>query len=206
LSLATRLGSLACLVAAVLVVGSAAIPGAAARAARNRAGLLQRCREGEGAAWDAVVEEFSPYVYSIAVRGYRLDHASAEDVFQEVFARTYQHIDRIHDDEALRPWIGQVTRRLCIDHIRASARVEASEAHLDRGADDPALVGIEDAMTLYEALHLLSDEHQAVLTRFFLHDETYETIGKALDLPPGTIASRISRGLSALRAALEDSG
>ena len=85
------------------------------------------------------MERFSSYVYAIAVRGYGLDHASADDVFQEVFARTYEHIDQLHDDEAVRPWIGQVARRLCIDRIRAGGRVDTHEQPPDPGAEDPAL-------------------------------------------------------------------
>jgi RNA polymerase sigma-70 factor, ECF subfamily len=146
---------------------------------------------------------FSGYVSAIAVRGYGLDHATAEDVFQDVLARTYEHIDRLHTDEAIRPWVGQLTRRLCIDYLRASARVEPCETPPDWGADDPALVGIEESMTVHARLAVLADDQRTVLERFYFDDESYETIGAALDIPPGTIASRISRGLDALRRELE---
>src|SRR5262249_34428503 len=87
--------------------------------------LVARCRDGDDAAWRLLVERFSRYVYAIAVQAFRLPQSDAEDVFQEVFARVYERIDTLRDDEAVRPWIGQLTRRLCIDRLRSSARDES---------------------------------------------------------------------------------
>src|SRR5439155_26772970 len=56
--------------------------------------LVARCREGSDEAWSELVERFSRYVYAICVQGFRLQPSDAEDVFQEVFARPYQHLDR----------------------------------------------------------------------------------------------------------------
>ena len=64
--------------------------------------LVARCRSGDHDAWRALVERFSRYVYAIAVQAFRLPEHDAEDVFQEVFARTYEHLDRLRDDAAIR--------------------------------------------------------------------------------------------------------
>src|SRR6266542_6410456 len=84
--------------------------------------LVARCRAGDEQAWAELVERFSRYVYAISVQAFRLSDADAEDVFQEVFARAYEHLDRLRDDSAVRPWLAQLTRRLCIDRLRATAR------------------------------------------------------------------------------------
>src|SRR5947208_7110557 len=84
--------------------------------------LVARCRAGDQAAWGELVERFARYVYAISVQALRLPEADAEDVFQEVFARAYQHLDSLRDDDAVRPWLAQLTRRLCIDRLRAAAR------------------------------------------------------------------------------------
>src|SRR6266536_1198405 len=60
-------------------------------AAVTDADLVVRCRSGEQEAWNELVNRFSRYVYAIATRIYRLDKHDAEDVFQEVFARTYEN-------------------------------------------------------------------------------------------------------------------
>ena len=57
--------------------------------------LVERCRAGEQEAWNELVERFSRYVYAIAVRGFRLPESDAEDVFQDVFARTFERLDSL---------------------------------------------------------------------------------------------------------------
>src|SRR6186997_2273686 len=114
--------------------------------------LLQRCRAGDESAWATVVDRYAAYVHSISTRAYRLSPADAEDVFQEAFLRTWQHLDRIHDDEALRPWLGQVTRRLCLDRVRrVRERADAEELE-GRGALDARLATIEEALDVRAAL------------------------------------------------------
>jgi RNA polymerase sigma factor (sigma-70 family) len=164
--------------------------------------LVARCRAGDQDAWRALVERFSRYVYAIAVQGFRLSEHAAEDVFQEVFARTYEHLDRLRDDAAIQPWLAQLTRRLCIDHLRASSR-EQPEEDLEAGAGEDVFGRLDEALSVHEALAALPEHCADVLDRFFARDESYRTIGEALDLPAGTIASRISRCLGKLREQLE---
>ena len=163
------------------------------------AGLVARCRTGEQEAWRELVERFSRYVYAIATQGFRLSEHDAEDVFQEVFARTYEHLDRLREDEAIRPWIAQLTRRLCIDRLRAAAREQPSEEELEPPGFDETLDRLDEALSVHEALAGLPEHCQEILDRFFARDESYQTIGEALELPAGTIASRISRCLGKLR-------
>ena len=65
--------------------------------------LVARCRAGDEQAWAELVQRFSRYVYAISVQAFRLPESDAEDVFQEVFARAYQHLDSLRDDAAVRP-------------------------------------------------------------------------------------------------------
>ena len=164
--------------------------------------LVARCRAGDQAAWGELVQRFSRYVYGITTQGFRLAEADAEDVFQEVFARVYERLDTLRDDDALRPWIAQLTRRLCIDRLRAAARELPVEEPAET-ADEDALALLDEALTVHEALARLPEHCHEVLDRFFARDESYRTIGEALELPPGTIASRISRCLAKLRETLE---
>ena len=85
--------------------------------------LVQRCRAGDPDAWNELVERYSRYVYAICTQGFRLSPADAEDVFQEVFTRLHR-LGTLRDDSALRPWIGQLTRRLCLDSLAASGRTQ----------------------------------------------------------------------------------
>jgi RNA polymerase sigma factor (sigma-70 family) len=166
--------------------------------------LVARCRAGDQTAWAELVERFSRYVYAIAVQAFRLREHDAEDVFQEVFTRVYEHLDRLRKDEAIRPWIAQLTRRLCIDRLRESARESPEEeALVDEAAVDETLAQLDEAMTVRDGLEALGDPCREILDRFFVRDESYHTIGEEMAIPAGTIASRISRCLTKLRSVLE---
>jgi RNA polymerase sigma factor (sigma-70 family) len=164
--------------------------------------LVARCRSGDHDAWQELVERFSRYVYAIAVQAFKLPDYDAEDVFQEVFARAYEHLGKLRDDEAIRPWLAQLTRRLCIDRLRAAAH-EQPEDVVESGDLDDTMTRLDDALAVHEALAILPDTCRDILDRFFARDESYRAIGEALDIPSGTIASRISRCLAKLRVEIE---
>ncbi len=164
--------------------------------------LVERCRAGEAAAWNELVERFSRYVYAIAVQAFKLPEHDAEDVFQDVFTRAYEQLHKLRDDEAIRPWLAQLTRRLCIDRLRAGS-AELLEDDLDVPDVGDKIGKLDESLAVHEALATLPDNCQEILDRFFARDESYRTIGEALDLPSGTIASRISRCLTKLRSEME---
>lgn len=164
--------------------------------------LVARCREGDDDAWRELVERFSRYVYAIAVQAFRLPQADAEDVFQEVFARAYVNLPKLRDDNAIRPWLAQLTRRLCLDTLRSGAREQVGDLPEPSGTDD-TIAQLDEALFVHEALAILPDNCREILDRFFARDESYRRIAEALDLPAGTIASRISRCLVKLRSELE---
>ena len=166
--------------------------------------LVSRCRNGDQAAWNELVERFSRYVYAICFQAFRLSQHDAEDVFQEVFARVYQHLERLRSDEAIRPWIAQLTRRLCIDRLRSGGREGPADLHdLDSATLDETLAGLDEALTVRASLDAVGDPCREILDRFFCRDQSYKAIGEALDIPAGTIASRISRCLAKVKAELE---
>jgi RNA polymerase sigma factor (sigma-70 family) len=163
--------------------------------------LVAACRTGDPTAWNELVERYSRYVYAIATRGFRLSDEDADDVFQDVFTRVYTRLDSLRDDSALRPWIAQLTRRRCLDVIAARRELPAEEVLTDDQSAD--LSEIEEAFEVRDALGTLPDTCQDILDRFFAQDQSYKTISDELDIPSGTIASRIARCLGRLRQALE---
>ena len=165
--------------------------------------LVELCRRRSEDAWSQLVDRYSRYVYAITVRGFGLNAVEAEDVFQETFLRVYERLDRLRDPAALRPWIAQVTRRLCLDRLAAARKETVADDELPDAAGTP-LDAIEEAMDLQEALRQLDERCRELLDRFFARDEPYRVISDALGLPMGTVASRISRCLDALRSRLVD--
>jgi RNA polymerase sigma-70 factor, ECF subfamily len=165
--------------------------------------VVRQCRKGDNAAWAELVERTSRYVYAITVQVYRLPPHDAEDVFQEVYTRAYERLGTLRDDSAITAWLGQLTRRLCIDRLRSTARESPTAEELEPSGADETLAKLDEALAVHEALRAAPGHCHEVLDRFFARDESYATIGAALDLPAGTIASRISRCLARLRDFLE---
>jgi RNA polymerase sigma-70 factor (ECF subfamily) len=164
--------------------------------------LVARCRTGDAESWNQLVDRFSRYVYAIATQAFRLPAHDAEDVFQDVFMRAFERLGTLRSDAAVRPWIGQLTRNCCLDRLRAGDRDVVLGDVPERAAEDE-IAQLDDAFLVREGLARLSAECREVLERFFCRDESYHTIGDALGIPYGTIASRISRCLGRLRLELE---
>ena len=172
-------------------------------ATMSDAEMVRACRTGDAEAWNELVERYSRYVYAICIRGFRLSEEDAEDVFQDVFTRIYTRLDTLRDDSALRPWIAQLTRRRCLDAV--ASRGQELPADDEVAAEESAdLAEIEEAFAVREALAGLSEACQDILDRFFARDQSYRTISTELEIPSGTIASRIARCLGRLRAELEE--
>ena len=135
------------------------------------------------------------------MRGFRFREHDAEDVFQEVFARVYARLDSLREDAALRPWIAQLTRRICLDRLADGSREEPAGRSWPRDRGDNR--GARRGLCRPGGAGWTSEDCREVLDRFFCRDESYRTIGQALGIPYGTIASRISRCLGKLRERLE---
>lgn len=121
--------------------------------------LVARCRAGDEAAWAELVEHFSRYVYAITTQAFRLSQHEAEDVFQEVFTRAYEKLHTLRDDDAIRPWLAQMTRRLAIDRIRAGGR-EVSFAEPPDEIVEGEIARVDAAMTVRDALRSNSTSEQ----------------------------------------------
>ena len=171
-------------------------------AERSDAELVAECRKGDPQAWNELVERFTRYVSAIATQAFRLSAHDAEDVFQDVFTRVYERLGSLRSDDAIRPWIGQLTRNCCLDVLRSSGRVVLVAEPEERAADE-VIARLDEALSVREGLAHLSPECREILDRFFARDESYRTIGDALSIPAGTIASRLSRCLGHLRAEVE---
>jgi RNA polymerase sigma factor (sigma-70 family) len=189
-------------VATISPAGSEARVAIEDRARELDALLVRRCSAGDPAAWSELVRRYSGYVHAILL-SFGLRDDRAEDAFQEVFARAYTHLGSLRDERTLRPWIAQITRRVAIDRLRSDAREAPTLADAEPAEEDARLERIEQALSVARALDSLPAPFAEVVRRFFLEDQSYRAIAEALGLPPGTIASRISRGLSMLRELLE---
>jgi RNA polymerase sigma factor (sigma-70 family) len=118
--------------------------------------------------------------------------------------RLNDRLGSLREDAALRPWIAQLTLRICLDRLADGSREEPAGEIVATDVE-ATIAELDEAFAVREALAGLSEDCREVLDRFFCRDESYRTIGEALGIPSGTIASRISRCLGKLRERLEGS-
>ncbi|MBW2278168.1 MAG: sigma-70 family RNA polymerase sigma factor [Deltaproteobacteria bacterium] len=162
---------------------------------------MNRCRQGDGLAWEALVRRFQSRVYAVSCH-YMRDADEARDVAQDIFVRVYQRLDSYDGTSAFIAWLLRVSRNVCIDRLRRrSARPPAADVVLDAGVElagdgpDPEVQAVRTARKalLYRALHSMSDKNREIILLKEIHGLKLEEISEMLDLPIGTVKSRSSR-------------
>ena len=162
--------------------------------------LIRAAQRGEA---DALGELFQRH-WGMAHRAAYLvvhDAAAAEDIAQEAFLAAVRNLDRFDRGRPVRPWLARIASNRAIDWVRArSRRAESALDDVAAAAADRA-AGPDDAQALIACLP--AEQRQVVALRFVL-DLTPGEIATLLDLPRGTVNSRLRRGLDALGASLEE--
>lgn len=135
------------------------------------------------------------------------DSQRAADVVQETLLRAWLHDIRDDDRGSVRAWLYTVARHLVIDEARSSrARHETMAAEPPDTAEPDRVDALFDALLVGDALATLSSEHRAVVVRAYYQRLSVAEIAAALDIPAGTVKSRLHYGLRALRLALQERG
>ena len=166
--------------------------------------LVSRCRSGDAGGVERARRAFLALRLRDLLQALPASSHDAEDVFQEVFARVYQHLERLRATTRSARGSRSSTRRLCIDRLRGARPRGAVELEdLEPGGMDETLARLDEALTVRAGLDAVGDAVPGDPRPVLLPDESYKAIGDALDLPAGTIASRISRCLGKLRSELE---
>ena len=163
--------------------------------------LVARCREGNDDAWRELVDRFGPKVYAISYH-FTMKREDAEELSQEIFLKLFENLHRYDGGFPLVAWILSVSRNLCIDRYRRrkrekSFRFVSDEAvtALLKSEDDPSSVALKKERTqlLFSALSEIPEDLAEILILRDLNGLAYDEIGKALELPDGTVKSRLFR-------------
>jgi RNA polymerase sigma-70 factor (ECF subfamily) len=135
------------------------------------------------------------------------DVARAEDVVQETFARAWRRIDRLTPDQgSVNGWLRRVAYNIAIDTLRMRQvrPAEVELEHPDIAADVDRSDNILMTMVVDQLLAPIWPEHRAVLTEVYLNDRTAAQAATALNIPIGTVKSRLHYALRTLRATLDE--
>jgi RNA polymerase sigma-70 factor (ECF subfamily) len=171
--------------------------------------LVKRVRGGDQRAFKLLVERYQRKVYAVAL-GMLKDKEEAMDVSQEAFVKVYKYLDHFKGDASFYTWLYRITVNICIDVIRkrTSAGGEAvefdetlpmdvSQANIgalgSRLGTNPQKSALrrELAEKIQEALATVPEKHRAILLLREIEGMSYEDLSRTLDIPKGTVMSRL---------------
>jgi RNA polymerase sigma factor (sigma-70 family) len=180
--------------------------------------LVARCRQGDGSAWQALVQRYQRLVYAIVRRMGDDEHAAA-DVFQTVFSRLLQHLPKLTEPDRLQAWIVTTAKREALLQRRRAQRTvsmhrqgEDGQAAADWEPADDAHgpeQQIDDLQQLHAvrlALDKLDPRCRDLLNLLFTDADLrvpYEEVARRLGVPVGSIGPTRARCLGKLRGLLD---
>lgn len=165
--------------------------------------LVQRCLEGDRAAWDVLVRTYWKQVFNLAYK-FVARYDEAEDLTQEIFVKLFRSLATYDRRANFHTWLTTVTRNLCVDHYRRRRR----EAERFTSEVDPDTLTIgelvtrpdatfeqrDDVAMVRRAMAMLPASYKTPVVLRDVHEMSYEEIARRLQLPEGTVKSRINRG------------
>jgi RNA polymerase sigma-70 factor (ECF subfamily) len=193
------------------------------------AALVAALKAGSDEAFGILIAQYSQPLYSLIARSLQ-DPADAADITQEVFIKVFRNIRSFHGESSLRTWLYRIAlheasnqrrwwsrhkrQELTIDTPQGSSETEDGEdsmclsATLRDGACSPfdQAVHGEVKARVDDALRQLPEVFRTVVVLREMEGFSYEEIGEVLEVPAGTVKSRLKRGRAALKQILVASG
>jgi len=188
----------------------------------EEARLIEACREGDASAFNLLVWRWEKPLFNFVYK--YVGHAdTAEDLVQETFVRVLKNIERYTHRGSFSTWLYRIAINLCKDHLKKK-RLPMVSLHdyyttasgekvyvKDRVAGDgpaaDAVVGAEDlGETVRRLLSGLPEEQRVVILMKEYQEMTFREIAEVLEVPEGTVKSRLYHGLRTMRSQLERMG
>lgn len=169
------------------------------------ADLVRRCRKGDGSAWEEIVLSYSRRIFNLAYR-FTSSVEAAEDLTQEVFVRIYKTLDQYDAKQGdLSNWLMRLARNLIIDDYRHRQRnpqntyaedVEDHTFHLKAvgGSMQKEMERRELTRQVQEGIDKLPTDLRTCVILRDIEELSYQEIVELLQIPEGTVKSRINRG------------
>lgn len=176
--------------------------------------LVELCKKGDRNAFNELVLKYQSQVMNMTC-GMLSVREDAEDAAQEVFLKVYKNISAFNENSALSTWIYRITVNTCHDILRKRISRKTVSIYSDN-EDEPDMVIPDTSQTPEEAVQTaeihrqlrtaiskLKEEYRLVITLFDLEGMSYDEISKIINVPVGTVKSRLSRARGQLRKNLE---
>lgn len=162
---------------------------------QEEAALVYKTREGEDAAFRALISRHRMRLVRTASNILR-DPVEAEDVAQESFLKAHRELHRLRDDRAFGSFIYRICVRLCVDRLR----VKRAEPSTLEPADDSASGVVENRLLVEKLLNRLPPDLRATLVLREMEQLSYEEVANIMGVPVGTVRSRLHTAREKFRA------
>jgi RNA polymerase sigma-70 factor (ECF subfamily) len=167
--------------------------------------LVERARDGDRDAFETLMKDRIDRVYRLSL-AIVANEADARDATQEAFVAAWRQLPRLRDADRFEAWLSRLVINSARMALRARRRrgvreIPAHEILSGFGAHDPS---IGDGVRLAAALGRLAPDQRAILALHHLEDRSIAEIASILDIPPGTVKSRLFTARQALVRALGD--
>jgi RNA polymerase sigma-70 factor (ECF subfamily) len=149
-----------------------------------------------------IVDRFYGSLYQFAVRLSRSE-SDAADLVQQTFFTLIQHLHQIRDLSSIKCWLFTTLRRNFLMEVRHRAKHREIEFLPDvhgLQTEDPSPWSNLDTLTVLSSLLQVDETYRTALELFYVNNFSYREIGKALEIPIGTVMSRLSRGKAQLKS------
>ena len=176
--------------------------------------LIRKCMAGDARFYEPLVRAYEPMGLRIAT-GIMANGDDARDALQDAFVKAWQNLGRFELGRPFGPWFFQILRNQCRDHLRSKksrSRLEEPDENLEQRPADPES-GPERKRErtrareiLWQALERVGADHREVLVLKELEGFRYGEIAEILEIPEGTVASRLFHARRALKEALAAMG
>ena len=170
--------------------------------------LVTRCQRGDRSAFDDLVKlwERSLFYY---LRRLCPSEADAWDLLQETWLKIYRSIDSIRDPRTLPAFLYTTARNAAISRLRLRDNRTVDESQNGHGASDAsaldcAFIAFDDAEQVHQALDHLPLPQREAVTLYFLEELSIDEIADVLNVPAGTVKSRLHYGKQAIRKIISD--
>lgn len=178
----------------------------------NVVNLFSRRKRSADLFWE-LAEEHTKFMFNLALR-YTGSSYDAEDLVQETYFIAFKQFDQLRDERKFKSWLFTILRNTYLKNIRKDGR--SKETEYDDGID--SVVALENMVEQIEVAksyeekvesdqiqHLLDElpeKHKSPLLLFYMTEMSYQDIAESLDLPIGTVMSRLSRSKQILKKKL----
>jgi RNA polymerase sigma-70 factor (ECF subfamily) len=176
----------------------------------NERRLVLRAKQGDSAAFEALVRENAQYVFNLAIRILGDPH-EAEDLSQEAFLRVWRALPRFRAEARFRTWLYRIVANLCYNRIpqmkvelAALDPEDAVQLKDERTGPEAGLLTAELESRLHAAIGELPKSYRMLITLRHLQGLTYAEIAEVTSQPIGTVKTGIFRGRRILKTVIED--